>query len=225
MVMTEAAPDRVLAALRSGDPSAAECLLVHYGDRAYRLAIGITRNAQDAEEAVQDAFWSVIRNIGMFRGDSVLGSWVYRIVFNAASQKLRGRARRRDDISIDEVLPAFDEHGQHADSIADWSAAVDDPSVQSELRTVLTAALDELPPEYRAVVVLRDVEGLSHRDIGEVLGITVASAKTRVHRARLFLRKRLAGYMAPGSAVRGLGILPEGIFQCGGLDHQKRERS
>ena len=87
------------------------------------------------------------------------------------------------------VLPAFDEHGQHADSIADWSAAVDDPSVQSELRTGLTAALDELPPEYRAVVVLRDVEGLSHRDIGE----------------------GLAGYMAPGSAVRSIGILPEGI--------------
>jgi RNA polymerase sigma-70 factor (ECF subfamily) len=211
MVMTEAAPDRVLAALQGGHPSAAERLVAHYGDRAYRLAIGITCNAQDAEEAVQDAFWSVIRNVGTFRGDSALGSWIYRIVLNAAYQKLRGRARRRDDISLDEVLPAFDEHGQHADSIADWSAAVDDPSVQSELRTVLTAALDELPPEYRAVVVLRDVEGLSHRDIGEVLGITVASAKTRVHRARLFLPKRLAGYMALGSAVRSIGILLEGI--------------
>jgi RNA polymerase sigma-70 factor (ECF subfamily) len=203
MAMTEAAPDRVLTALQSEDGSAGECLVAHYGDRAYRLAIGITRNAQDAEEAVQDAFWSIIRKIGTFRGDSALGSWIYRIVFNAAYQKLRSRARRCDDISLDEMLPTFDEHGQHAHSIADWSAAGDDPAVQSELRTVLTAALDELPPEYRAVVVLRDVEGLSHRDIGEVLGITVASAKTRVHRARLFLRKRLTGYMAP--------VLPEGI--------------
>jgi RNA polymerase sigma-70 factor (ECF subfamily) len=206
MMMTEAASDRALPALQGGDPLAAERLVANYGDRAYRLAIGITRNAQDAEDAVQDAFWSVIRNIGTFRGDSALGSWIYRIVFNAASQKVRGRARRRDDISLDEVLPGFDEHGQRADSIADWSAAVDDPSIQSELRTVLTAALDELPPEYRAVVVLRDVEGLSHRDVAEVLGITVASAKTRVHRARLFLRKRRAGYMAPGSAVRSIGI-------------------
>jgi RNA polymerase sigma factor (sigma-70 family) len=128
MVMTEAAPDRVLEALQGGDPSAAERLVAHYGDRAYRLAIGITRNAQDAVEAVQDAFWSVIRNFGTFRGDSALGSWIYRIVLNAAYQKLRGRARRRDDISLDEVRPAFDEHGHHADSIADWSAAVGDPS-------------------------------------------------------------------------------------------------
>jgi len=106
MMMTEAAPDRVLAALQGGDPSAAEYLVAHYGDRAYRLAIDITSNKQDAEEAVQDAFWSVIRKIATFRGDSALGSWIYRIVLNAAYQKLRGRARRRDDISLDEVLPA-----------------------------------------------------------------------------------------------------------------------
>jgi RNA polymerase sigma-70 factor (ECF subfamily) len=212
MMMTEAAPSRVPTALQSGDASAGEYLVAHYGDRAYRLAIGITRNAQDAEEAVQDAFWNIIRKIGTFRGDSALGSWIYRIVFNAAYQKLRSRARRCDAISLDEMLPNFDEHARHVDSIADWSGAVDDPAVQSELRSVLTAALDELPPEYRAVVVLRDVEGLSHRDIGEVLGITVASAKTRVHRARLFLRKRLTEYMAPDSAVRSIGILPEGII-------------
>ena len=70
MVMTESAPDRILAALQGGDQSAAERIVTHYGDRAYRLAIGITSNKQDAEEAVQDAFWSVIRNIGTFREDS-----------------------------------------------------------------------------------------------------------------------------------------------------------
>jgi RNA polymerase sigma-70 factor (ECF subfamily) len=76
--------------LRRREPTAAERLVTTYGDRAYRLAAGITRNTQDAEEVVQDAFWSVIRKIEMFRGESAFGSWLYRIVANAAYQKLRG---------------------------------------------------------------------------------------------------------------------------------------
>lgn len=200
----EAAPARVdrdwpiVEALRRRDPTAAERLVAAYGDRAYRLAIRITGSRPDAEEAIQDAFWSVVRKIDTFRGDSGFGSWFYRIVANAAHATLRRRYGRRLDRSLDEVLPVFDSHGRHREPIADWSAQVNDPSAQSELRTVLTAALDELPPEYRAVVVLRDVAGLPHREISEVLGITVASAKARVHRARLFLRKRLTGYMSPG---------------------------
>jgi RNA polymerase sigma-70 factor (ECF subfamily) len=201
MMMTEAAPDRVLAALQGGDPSAAEHLVARYGDRAYRLALGITSNKQDAEEAVQDAFWSVIRKISTFRGDSALGSWIYRIVLNAAYQKLRGRARRRDDISLDEVLPAFDEHGQHADSMADWSGAVDDPAVQSELRTALEAAIAELPVVHRAIILLHDVEGVRMADIAVSLGITLASAKTRAHRARLLLRKRLENFMSEAAVA------------------------
>lgn len=201
MAMTEAAPARILAALQSGDASAAESLVAHYGGRAYRLAIRITCDAQDAEESVQDAFWSVIRNIGTFRGDSALGSWIYRIVVNAAYQKMRGRARRRDDISLDEVLPAFDGHGTHADSIADWSTAVDDPAVQSELRTALEAAIAALPVAHRAVIILHDVEGVPMADIAVSLGITVASTKTRAHRARLLLRKRLAALMSEPAVV------------------------
>ena len=201
MAMTDAPPDRVLAALQSGDPSAAECLVADYGDRAYRLAIGITRNAQDAEEAVQDAFWSVIRKIGTFRGNSALGSWICRIVLNAAYQKLRGRARRRDDISLDEVLPVFDEHGQHAQAIADWSTAVDDPAAQSELRTALEAAIAEVPPAHRAIILLHDVEGVPMADVAVSLGITLAAAKTRAHRARLLLRKCLTNFMSEAAVA------------------------
>lgn len=190
----------LVAALRRRDPTAAERLVATYGDRAYRLAIRITGSRQDAEESIQDAFWSVVRKIDTFRGDSGFGSWLYRIVANAALGTLRRGYGRRLDSSLDEALRVCDEQGRRPE-LTDWSQRVDDPSLHSELRTVLTAALDELPAEYRAVVVLRDVEGLSHRDIGEVLGITVASVKTRVHRARLFLRKRLAGYLAPGSGV------------------------
>jgi len=81
---------QVVEALRLREPTAAERLVATYGDRAYRLAIGITGNRPDAEEAVQDAFWNVVRKIDTFRGDSSLGSWIYRITANAAYQKLRG---------------------------------------------------------------------------------------------------------------------------------------
>jgi RNA polymerase sigma-70 factor, ECF subfamily len=181
----------LLELLRLGQPGAAERLIATYGDRAYRLAVRITGNEQDAEEVVQDALWAVVRKIATFRGDSAFGSWLYRIVANAAYQKLRGRQRRGRELSLDEVLPLFDESGCHVAPIADWSPRVGNPEVQAELRMALTSAIDELPATYRAVLVLRDVEGRSTREIANTLGIGVPLVKTRVHRARLFLRKRL----------------------------------
>jgi len=81
----------LVEALRLHEPTAAERLVATYGDRAYRLATGITGNAQDAEEVVQDVFWTAVRKIDTFRGESTFGSWLYRIVANAAYQKVRGR--------------------------------------------------------------------------------------------------------------------------------------
>ena len=185
----------LLEALRLHEPTAAERLVSTYGERAYRLAAGITGNEQDAEEVVQDAFWSVVRKIDTFRGESAFGSWLYRIVANAAYQKLRGRQGQRRDVSLDEVLPLFDERGRHVGPTADWSARVDDPSIQTELRLALTAAINELPAVSRTVLVLRDVEGLSNGEIAEVLGLSAPVVKTRVHRARLFLRKQLGDVM------------------------------
>jgi RNA polymerase sigma-70 factor (ECF subfamily) len=185
----------LVEALRLREPSATETLVMRFGDRAYRLAIRITGNGQDAEEVVQDAFWTVVRKIDTFRGESAFGSWLYRIVANAAYQKLRGRPSRRLDVSLDEVLPLFDESGRHIAAAADWSPRVEDPRIQVELRTALTAAIDELPATYRMVLVLRDVEGQSNAEIAGALGLTIAVVKTRVHRARLFLRKRLTDFM------------------------------
>lgn len=189
----------LLGALRRREVTAAERLVSTFGDRAYRLAIGITGNRQDAEEAVQDAFWNVIRKIDTFRGDAALGSWIYRIAANAAYQRRGGGARRRQEISLDEILPSFHEDGQHADWIIDWSTRIDEPAVQTELRAALTAALDELPDHYRAVIILHDVEGFSMAEVSNYLNTTVSTAKARAHRARLFLRQRLAGFMSPAT--------------------------
>ena len=184
-------------ALRRRDSTAAERLLETYGDRVYRLARRITGNEQDAEEVVQDAFWSVLRHIDTFRGESLLGSWIYRITANAAYQKLRRAAHRRDEISLDQVLPIIDDGHHHVDPSGDWSAKIDDPAIQSELRDVLASAIDELPANHRAAIVLHDVEGLSMAEVADALGISLTTAKTTAHRARLRLRKRLGLFLSP----------------------------
>ena len=124
----------------------------------------------------------MVRKIDTFRGESAFGSWFYRIVCNAAYGRRRPQASL--GIPLDEVMPAFDEHGRNARLFRDWSASVDDPAVQKQLRDVLTSAIDELPPHYRACIVLRDVEGLSTAEVADALGITVPMAKSRAHRAR-----------------------------------------
>lgn len=191
----------LLQALRRREPMAAEHLITRYGERAYRLASRITGNGEDAEEVVQDALCTVVRKIDSFRGESAFGSWLYRIVANAAYHKLRGRQRRWRELSLDDVLPAFDANGCHAGSVTDWSPRVNDPAVRAELRAALTSAIDELPATYRTVLVLRDVEGQSNSEIADALGLSIPVVKTRVHRARLFLRKQLAQSMTTRDAM------------------------
>jgi len=193
--------EALLAALRRREPTAAEQLVARYGDLAYRVALRITSNAEDAEEVVQDAILSVVRKIDSFRGESAFRSWFYRVVSNAAYGHRRPKVLI--EIPLEEVLPAFDEYGRHAGLFRDWSSSVDDPAVQRQLRDVLTSAIDELPLHYRAATVLRDIEGLSTAEVAEVMGISIPTAKTRAHRARLLLRKRLSAFMEieiPGEA-------------------------
>ena len=182
--------DRPLVeALRRRDADAAERLVATYQSRAYRLAVGITANAEDAEEAVQDAFLSAIRKIDTFRGASAFGSWFYRIVANAALQKARRRQRRRIHVALDDLLPAFDGDGRHAEAVVDWSAAVDDPSRDFEIRLAVRSAIDELPPHYRAALIMRDVENLSCAEIADVLHLGSAGVKTRLRCAQRIERK------------------------------------
>lgn len=181
--------------LRRQEPGATETLVATYGDRVYRLALRITGNSSDAEEVVQDALWAASRKIDTFRGAAAFGSWLYRITANAAYQKRRGRQVERNEVSWEDLGPSFDETGQHVEPGVDWSPRLHDPVLQSELHSVLRTAIDELPQEHRVAFLLRDVEGLSNLEVAEALQIKLATVKSRVHRARLALRTRLAAYL------------------------------
>jgi RNA polymerase sigma-70 factor (ECF subfamily) len=195
-------PDAVLVErLRRRDGGAAEALVASYGDRVYRLAIRITGNSSDAEEVVQDALWAAICKIDGFRGTAAFGTWVYRITANAAYQKRRGRLVERNATSWDDLAPSFDETGRHVQPGLDWSPRLKDPALQAEVQSVLRAAIEELPEDHRAAFLLHDVEGLSNPEIAEALQTKPATVKSRVHRARLFLRSRLADYVGVGAEL------------------------
>ena len=185
----------LVEALRREDPDAAERLVERYGDRVYRLAMRITGLREDAEEAAQDALWTIARKVNMFKGESAFGSWIYRITANAAYQKLRTRRQKSAEIALDDVLPSLDGDGRHFEPMDDWSSRVDENTLQGELRDVLQRAIDGLPADYRTALVLHDVEGLSNPDIAETLGISLPAVKSRVHRSRLFVRKQLSDYL------------------------------
>jgi RNA polymerase sigma-70 factor (ECF subfamily) len=186
----------LLEALRAESPEATEMLVDTYGDRVYRLTYRITGSNEDAEEATQDALWTAARKIASFKGDSQFGSWLYRIAANAAYQKLRTRRAKNREIALDEVLPTLDADGIHFEPMDDWAPRVDDNAVNGELREVLEKAIEELPPDYRTALVMHDVQGMPNPDIAETLGISLPAVKSRVHRSRLFVRKKLAGYLA-----------------------------
>src|SRR5215831_14408040 len=107
----------------------------------------------------------------------------------------RARKAKAREVAIEDVIPPFDEDGVHFEPMDDWSSRVDEQALQHELRDVLQNAIDELPADYRTALVLHDVEGLSNPDIAETLGISLPAVKSRVHRSRLFVRQKLAGYL------------------------------
>ena len=180
--------------LRQRDAEAFETLMERYGGVVYRLAHSITRNASDAEEVVQDVLLTVFRKIESFEARSSLGTWIYRVTTNTALNKRRGR-RFEVETSLEDLLPTYkdDGHreGDRAYVLADWSALPDEELLSAEGRRELASALDTLPATYRAVLVLRDVEGLSNEETAAALGDTVSSVKSRLHRARMAMREQL----------------------------------
>jgi RNA polymerase sigma-70 factor (ECF subfamily) len=189
----------LLAGMQAGDNAAFEACVRGYCGRLLVIARRIVRNEEDAQDAVQDAFLAAFKQIGNFKGLSRLGTWLHRIVVNAALGRLRSRERRPEQ-SIEELLPHFGEGEHQLDPPAPWQATSATLLQQKETRERVRHCIDALPETYRTVLLLRDIEGLDTVETAALLGTSPGVVKTRLHRARQALRTLLDPYFRKGDA-------------------------
>ena len=175
---------QIVKLLQQGNIAAFEEVIRRYSARVYSMSYRLTRNTQDTEEVLQDTFVTVFRKISAFEGKSSLSSWIYRVTVNTALMKLR--KRRSDRLAlIEDTIPNY------RDSLALADSSFQSASVNLSLRDKIQTAILELPEEYRAVFVLRDIDGLSTKEVCKILQVTAPAVKSRLHRARLVLRRQL----------------------------------
>lgn len=189
----EPASDETLLvqAAKNGDVTAFEDLVRRYDRNVFRIAQHITQNREDAEDVVQDAFLKAYQNLGQFQGQSKFYTWLVRIAVNEALMRLRRRRPERM-VSLDEDVKT--EEDSMPREVADWAPNPEQLYTQAELKDILTKTIQGLPPSFRTVFVLRDVEGLSTEETANALDLSVPAVKSRLLRARLQLRERLTKY-------------------------------
>jgi RNA polymerase sigma-70 factor (ECF subfamily) len=187
MTTTKKTDQELIADFQKGDQQSFEELLSRYSNKVFSLASRLTRNTEDAEEVLQDVFVTVHRKIAGFEGKSSFSSWLYRVTVNAAFMKLRKR-KQDQTVPLEEivqqthVVPAL-KSPEHA--------YVDSQTIRNEMLEALETAIRKLPDDYRPVFILRDVDGLTSREVSRILDLTVPAVKSRLHRSRLMLRRRL----------------------------------
>ena len=181
----------LVQAAREGNIGAFEELVKRYDRNVFRIANHITQNREDAEDVVQDAFLKAYQNLKQFQGQSKFYTWLVRIAVNEALMRLRRRRPERM-VSLDEDIKT-DEDSMPRE-VADWAPNPEQLYTQAELKDILGKTIQGLPPSFRTVFVLRDVEGLSTEETADALELSVPAVKSRLLRARLQLRERLNKY-------------------------------
>ncbi len=174
---------------KAGSYEAFEELVGRYEKKIYRLGMNITGNPEDAEDVLQETFLKAFQHLPEFREDSRFYTWIVRIAVNEGLMKLR---KRRSDKSVPMEDSVDDEGAVMPREVADWRPNPEQQLAQAELETILNDAARSLPPTFRTVFFLRDVEGLSTQETAELLNLTPSAVKARLFRARLQLRDELA---------------------------------
>ncbi len=190
----------LVQAAKKGDVGAFGELVKRYDRNVFRIALHITQNREDAEDVVQDAFLKAYENLQQFQGQSKFYTWLVRIAVNEALMKLRRRRPERM-VSLDQEVQT--EEDSMPREVADWSPNPEQLYNQAELRDILGKTIQGLPPSFRTVFVLRDVEGLSTEETAQALDLSIPAVKSRLLRARLQLRERLNRYFKKRQAGDG----------------------
>jgi RNA polymerase sigma-70 factor, ECF subfamily len=168
-----------------------ELVFREYAPRIYNLARRMLGNDADAEDVTQDVLLQVVRKLDTFRGEAQISTWLHRVTVNAAlayRQKRATRQQRESPEPTDELL----ETAAPETAVKRWNVSPDEPVLAAEQHEVIEKAIEQLPEPFRDVYLLADVEGLPNAEIGEMLGLSVAAVKSRLHRARMRMRDLLA---------------------------------
>jgi RNA polymerase sigma-70 factor, ECF subfamily len=192
--------DVLIAQLREGAEHAYEILIDRYQQPVYNLVYRLMDDPSESSDVVQEVFLKIFRNIGSFKGNSSLKTWIYRIAFNEAFNHRRWFTRhKRQEVGLE---TNEDDTLSYQDVLADPGRSAFDIVSDIEMHSLIENALGELNPAFRAAVVLRDIEDLSYEEIAEVLQVSLGTVKSRILRGREALKKVLAGRIQPVPGLR-----------------------
>jgi RNA polymerase sigma-70 factor (ECF subfamily) len=195
MKVRELDQQQIVQGLKVLDAGVIDDFVDRYSRPLFGVILNYTKNPSDAEEILQDTLLKIIKKIETFREESDIWPWMRRIAINNGIMWLRKhRAKQDRTTQLDELLPKFSRDGEFDSPVYGWSVDPEEVFLNSELAGELYEAVQSLPYEYRVPLVLKDIEGYSIKQISSLLGLKEPTTKTRIHRARLFVRERLAKY-------------------------------
>ncbi|MEW5766907.1 MAG: sigma-70 family RNA polymerase sigma factor [bacterium] len=178
---------------QAGNPSAFSELVRRYETRIYSLAYNMMGSFEEAEDVLQETFLRVYKSLDGFRGEAGFSTWLYRIATNVCLGRLR-KKEPQVSASLDELIAT--EEGEVPRQIEDWSKNPEEVFLSKEFKSVLSQTITDLPEGYREVLVLRDIEDLKTQEVARILHLSIPAVKSRLHRARLFLREKLSRYFS-----------------------------
>ena len=183
---------QLLSRIRAGDKAACAICIEQHSPPVYRLALRLMQNEADAEDVLQETFLNAFQAIDHFEGRSTISTWLFRIAYNAAMNRLRRPILM--DLSVEDTLDSSEDGSLLPTQFFDWCCLPEEDFHTAEVQTQLEQAMRQLSPTLRSVFILRELEGLSVQETAEALDVSQDVIKTRLHRARLFLREQLSAY-------------------------------